>query len=78
MDILKCTIIAVIISAVVGLGSYKNVGSCKMANMMPTTEQTAMKHNVQVIAPLSLGPIGAILQSLPKVLKFFYGDEDKD
>ena len=75
MDILKCTIIAVIISAVVGLGSYKNVGSCKMANMMPTTEQTAMNYNGQVIRHNpAAGILPAIIELIPKIVKKLLSD----
>lgn len=77
MDILKCTIIAVIISAVVGLGSYKNVGNCKMANMMPTTEQNAMNYNGQFNASMNGAIISAIINTLPKIIEIFNGNGDK-
>ena len=77
MDILKCTIIAVIISAVVGLGSYKNVGSCKMANMMPTTEQTAMNYNGQFNASMTGAILSAIIKTIPEIIKIYNGNGGK-
>lgn len=77
MNIFRCTIIAVIIAMAAGFGSYKNVGSCKMVNVIPTTEQV-MKYNGQVLGTIPTAAIDAVIEMLPKIIRFCNGIGDKD